>query len=382
MLEMMIIFAFFIFYALFGQIFVTLLMSLFSRSKVKKSDHYKPRVSLMIAAYNEENNIEEKILNSLKLDYPRELLRIVVVSDGSTDDTDSIVESYASEGVHLVRVEGRVGKTEARNVAVLKEKSEIIVFSDATAIYEVDAISKLVRNFNDPTVGMVSGNLSYRDQKNGRMGFATKLFWKYENLIKNAQSKLKTLTGAVGCIHAFRRELFYRLPANIIEDFTGPLMIIANNHRVVFEREAIAYERTTSTPSQEFKMRVRVIRGGMKGFLFALPKLKEAKKFGAIFQLLSHKMMRWLMPFFMFGFYLSNLLVLLENEHVIFQFTFAVQAFAYLLALLGLLDIKVKGMNPFINFATYFVVTNAASAVALFKTLTEDLEATWETNVY
>lgn len=382
MLEMMIVFAFLIFYALFGQILVTLLLSLFSRAKVDKNENYKPSVSLMIAAYNEEDNIAEKIENSLKLDYPKDLLRIVVVSDGSTDDTDQIVETYSDKGVHLVRVEGRVGKTEARNVAVLKEKSEIIVFSDATAIYEADAISKLVRNFNDPSVGMVSGNLNYREQKNGRMGIATKLFWKYENIIKKAQSRLRTLTGAVGCIHAFRRELFYRLPANIIEDFTGPLMIIANKHRVVFEREAIAYERTTSTPSQEFKMRVRVIRGGMKGFLFALPKLRKAKKFGAIFQLLSHKVMRWLLPFFMLGFYMSNLLVLLENENALLQLTFTLQALFYSLATLGLLNFKVKGINSLINFATYFVVTNAASAVALFKTLTEDLEATWETNVY
>lgn len=259
--------------------------------------------------YNEEAGIGEKIRNSLELDYPKDKIEIVVVSDGSTDKTDEIVKSFESSGVRLFRVEGRVGKTEARNQAVLAMKKEIIVFSDATAVYEKDAIKKLVRNFNDPSVGMVSGNLTYFDKAQSSMGLATKIYWNYEKAIKRAQSRLYTLTGAVGCINAFRRNLYHVLPPNIIEDFTEPLMIVAQDYRIVYEQEAVSYERTTEVASQEFHMRVRVIRGGMKGFLYAFRRLNFKKHSFILFQLFGHKVLRWLMPIFLILLFVANLVV-------------------------------------------------------------------------
>ncbi|CAN0000631.1 unnamed protein product, partial [Chrysoparadoxa australica] len=207
-------------YALVGHIALTFLLSLVSQSNVKKNEEYSPSVCFMIAAYNEESFISEKIKNTLEIDYPSDKMKIVVVSDGSTDETDNIVRSFSLQGVELRRVEGRVGKTEARNVAVLERSEEIIVFSDATAIYEKDAVRKLVSNFSESSVGMVSGKLKYFDKTSSNFGAATKVYWAYELFIKNAQSRLRTLTGAVGCINAFRSELFFKLPANVSEDFT------------------------------------------------------------------------------------------------------------------------------------------------------------------
>jgi cellulose synthase/poly-beta-1,6-N-acetylglucosamine synthase-like glycosyltransferase len=370
------------FYSYFGYPLTLFFFSLFSSNKVLKDDNYTPEVSLLIAAYNEEGTIADKIKNSLELDYPKDKIEIVIVSDGSTDRTDEIVKSFESSGIRLFRVEGRVGKTEARNQAVLAMRREIIVFSDATAVYEKDAIRKLVRNFADSTVGMVSGNLTYFEKGQSSMGLATKLYWNYEKAIKKAQSKLYTLTGAVGCINAFRRRLYHVLPPNIIEDFTEPLMIVAQNYRIVYEEEAVSYERTTQKPSQEFKMRVRVIRGGMKGFLYASRRLNFKEHSLVLFQLFGHKVLRWLMPVFLILLFIVNLLSFSFSHNMAVDFLMMAQLICYSIALLGMMWKPPGVIGKVFSIPAYFVIINAASLKALFLTLTTDLEATWETNVY
>lgn len=369
-------------YAYLGYPITVMMISAFKHNKVDYSEEFTPTVSMLIAAYNEESFIEKKILNSLELDYPQNKFEIVVVSDGSTDETDAIVRKYTDRGIKLLRVEGRVGKTEARNQAVLKCANEIIVFSDATAIYEKDAIKKLVRNFADKTVGMVSGNLKYSDQSAGSMGLATKIYWKYESAIKNAQSKMRTLTGAIGCINAFRRELYYVLPSNIIEDFTEPLMIVAQNYRIIYEKEAIASERTTQKPSQEFHMRVRVIRGGMKGFLYAFRKMNFKDHGFVILQLIGHKVLRWLVPVFLILLFITSTLGVLLVSNVEIQLLFLAQIICYTFAILGIF-IQIPGaVGKVLSIPTYFLIVNSASLKALYLTLTTELEATWETNTY
>lgn len=377
-----IFFLFIIFYAYLGYPITLFAFSLFSHHPVKKDENFFPEVSLLIAAYNEEDSIADKIKNSLEIDYPKEKMEIVVVSDGSTDRTDEIVKQFENTGVRLFRVEGRVGKTEARNQAVLAMRREIIVFSDATSVYKKDAIKKLVSNFADRTVGMVSGNLVYFDKTQGTMGLATKLYWKYESAIKKAQSRLYTLTGAVGCINAFRRNLYHVLPPNIIEDFTEPLMIVAQDYRVVYEAQAISYERTTQKPAQEFKMRVRVIRGGMKGFLYAFRRL-EFKKHGlVILQLIAHKVLRWLVPIFLMVLFFTNLIALIITQSWLANTLMGAQVICYSLALVGMWWKPPGIVGKIISVPTYFLVVNAASLKALYLTLTAELDATWETNVY
>lgn len=371
-----------IFYSFFGYPITIYIFSIFSHHKVSKNNSLEPSVSLLIAAFNEEDSIADKITNSIELDYPKEKMEIVIVSDGSTDKTDEIVKSFSHLGVRLFRVEGRVGKTEARNQAVLAMSSEVIVFSDATAIYEKNVIRKLVRNFADSSVGMVSGNLTYYENGQSSMGLATKLYWGYEKFIKKTQSRLYTMTGAVGCINAFRRKLYHVLPPNIIEDFTEPLMIIAQDYRIVYEEEAVSYERTTQKPSQEFHMRVRVIRGGMKGFIYAFRKLSYKKHSFVIFQLIGHKVLRWLMPIFLILLFMATLTISVTNINPIIFFLLISQLFCYTFALIGLWYKPPGIMGKIFSIPTYFLIVNFASLVALYLTLTKDLEATWETNVY
>lgn len=365
-------------YIYVGYFLLVILLGKMMRKTVKKFD-IEPTVALMIAAYNEERSIAKKIENSLSLDYPKDKFKIIVVSDGSTDRTDDIVKSYADQGVELIRVEGRVGKTEARNVAVRSVKEEIIIFSDATTKYKTDIVRKLIRNFADKTVGMVTGHLIYQDGDDTQMGLGQKLYWQYESLIKKSQTEMGTLTGSVGCVTAFRTALYTPLPDNIIEDFTGPLMMVMKGFRVVYEEEAICFEETTTKSSKEWSMRVRVIRGGMTGLLFAKKILNPFQYPLASFQLISHKVLRWMVPLFMIFFATVTLqAVLADPEYLVGQLLLIIQVLFYGSAAMAYL-LEKKGIHLKITaIPFYFVVVNLAALVAMFKMLNHTLEATWE----
>jgi cellulose synthase/poly-beta-1,6-N-acetylglucosamine synthase-like glycosyltransferase len=366
-------------YTYFGYFFAVIVIGkLFNKGVIKKD--IEPEVTLLIAAYNEEKGIAKKIENSLSLEYPKNKFRIIVVSDGSTDRTDDIVKSYASSGVELFRVEGRVGKTEARNVAMRKVPGEIIIFSDATTTYQTDIVRKMVRNFADPGVGMVTGHLIYRDDENTQMGTGQKLYWQYESLIKKSQTAIGTLTGSVGCVTAFRKELYTPLPNNIIEDFTGPLMLVMKGFRVVYEEEALCFEDTTKKAGNEWSMRIRVIRGGMSGMLYARKILNPLQFPVPAFQLVSHKILRWLIPVFMIVLLVTNFYaVITDPQNIISNVIFLLQMIFYAMALSAYLLEKRGVHSRLLAIPLYFIILNAASFVALIKTLTTNLEATWET---
>jgi cellulose synthase/poly-beta-1,6-N-acetylglucosamine synthase-like glycosyltransferase len=366
-------------YTYFGYFVAVILLGKIIRKKVHKSD-IKPHVTMLIAAYNEEIGIAQKIEDSLGLSYPKEKLRIVVVSDGSTDATDEIVKSYASQGVELFRVEGRVGKTEARNIAMAAIQGEIIIFSDATTAYKEDLVEKLVRNFADPRVGMVTGHLIYRDSSNTQMGTGQKLYWKYESTIKKAQTSMGTLTGSVGCVTAFRKELYTPLPENIIEDFTGPLMLVMKGYRVVYEEEALCFEDTTKKAKHEWNMRVRVVRGGMTGMVHAKKILNPITYPIPFFQLVSHKILRWLIPVIIISlFVINNYLVWSDPKNIYAVVLLVIQLAFYLIAACAYALERNGIHNRLAAIPLYFLILNAASLVALVKTITGNLESTWET---
>ncbi len=371
---------FLIFYTYIGYPLLIILLGKVLNKPISKSCSYRPTVTFMIAAYNEEKDIIKKIENSLNIQYPENKFKIVVVSDASSDETDRLVQELNHPRVELLRVEGRVGKTQARNIAMLSNQSEITIFSDATTEYKSDAVEKLVDNFYDKNVGMVTGHLIYKDSDDTQMGIGQKLFWKYESLVKSAQTKLGTLTGSVGCITAFRTKLYHPLPPNIIEDFTAPLMFIQNGFRVVYEAKANCFEETTKKSTNEWGMRVRVIRGGITGLLYAKKVLNPFRFPVAAFQLLSHKVSRWIMPFYGISLLFCIIKLYLESHStlsaalLITQFTFyGIVVLAYIFEKL---EIKIK----YIGIILYFFVVNLAAAVAIIKTATTKLDATWETD--
>jgi cellulose synthase/poly-beta-1,6-N-acetylglucosamine synthase-like glycosyltransferase len=364
-----------IFYTYFGYPLLTLFLSLFVNNPVNKRD-IEPTVTFLITAYNEEKSIRQKLENTLSLDYPRDKLEIMVASDGSTDNTDSIVREFPDKIVVLHRVEGRVGKTETQNQAVKAAKGEIVIFSDATTTYKNDAIRKIVRNYNDPSIGAVSGRYEYVNPTGAPVGLGTILFWKYENFIKSRQTRIKTITGCCGCIYSVRRSAYEPLPGDIISDLVEPLKILEKGYRIAFEPEAVAHEVTEETVGEEFSMRVRVITRAMNGLMYVKTLLNPFKYPFVSFQLISHKVLRWLIPFFLVIIFVSNAMILDNN---FYKLLFIAQVVFYLSALFAWVMEKYGKKFKLLFLPLYFCVVNIASLRAIFNLIRGRKMAVWET---
>lgn len=367
-------------YAYVGYPLLILIISVFMNNRVKTSN-IEPQVSLLITAYNEEKSIEAKLKNSFELDYPKDKLEIVVASDGSNDATDDIVKRYANneKGIRVIlhRVEGRLGKTATQNSAVNICEGEIIIFSDAASMYDRGAIRALVRNYADPFVGAVSGRYTYVNREGSSVGFATILFWKFENFIKSRQTRIKTITGCCGCIYSVRKNLYTDLPPTIISDLVEPLTILQKGYRIVFESEALALEETAGKTKEEFKMRIRVIVRGMNGMLFVSNLFNPFKYPYVALQLISHKLMRWLVPIFCIIAFISNIFLYSFSSFylglLIFQIAF------YLLSIVGYWLDKIGIHKKIFYLPLYFCVVNLASLISMFKVLKKENIVIWQT---
>ena len=371
---------FLIFYAYIGYPLLITLLSLLVNNKVKQKD-IEPFVTLLITAFNEEKDIADKLKNSLALDYPKDKFEILVASDGSTDATDEIVRSFENneEGVPVVlhRVEGRVGKTATQNSAVKASRGEIIIFSDAASMYDRNAIRAFVRNYADSDVGAVSGMYTYEVTEGASTGLATRIFWNLENFIKSRQTKIKTITGCCGCIYSLRRELYTDLPASIISDLVEPLMILQKGYRIVFEPQANALEETAGKSADEFKMRIRVIVRGMTGMLYARKLYNPFKYPFVAFQLISHKVMRWLVPVFCIIALVTN--AFLAHSSGFYAVLFAGQILFYLMACIGFF-LEKRGINKKIFYLPlYFCIVNIAALISMFKVIKGENIVTWQT---
>ena len=371
---------FLIAYAYLGYPLLIILISFFVRNEVKTSS-IEPKVTLLITAYNEEKDIATKLKNSFELDYPKDKFEIVVASDGSTDATDDIVKRFGDneEGVRVVlhRVEGRLGKTAAQNSAVKICTGDIIIFSDAASMYDRGAIRAIVRNYADPAVGAVSGRYEYINKKGSPVGLATIFFWNFENFIKSKQTKIKTITGCCGCIYSVRKERYTELPPDIISDLVEPLTILQKGYRIVFEPDALAFEEPTGETEEEFSMRIRVIVRGMNGMLFVRELYNPLKYPFVSFQLISHKVMRWLVPVFCMIALVSN--VFLINSSPFYTISFLLQLAFYCLAGIGYFMEKKKIHKKIFYLPLYFCTVNLASLISMFKVLRRENIVTWQT---
>jgi cellulose synthase/poly-beta-1,6-N-acetylglucosamine synthase-like glycosyltransferase len=253
-----------------------------------------PPVTLVISAFNEEQIIAKKLLNALKLDYPSDQLEILVVSDASSDATESIVRSFAEEGVKLIRMPERRGKTAGLNVAVRKARGEIIVFSDANIIYKRDVIRKLVRNFADPGVGCVTGNSCYLEDFLSPAHVQENTYWQYEQTIRTLESQLGSTVGGDGAIFAIREHLYAPLAPDAINDLVVPLQIVARGYRAVFEPEAVGFEPSAGYFAAEFRRKRRIVNRSWRG-LRSVPEVLDPSVVGIFaWQVFSHKVLRWL----------------------------------------------------------------------------------------
>ncbi len=217
----------------------------------------EPRVTVVIAAHNEAADIERTVRNKLEQDYPAEKLKVVVVSDASTDGTDVLVAGFG-ERVKLLRQELRAGKTAALNMAIPRLDCEIVVFADANSLYEPSAVRRLVRHFSDPRVGYVTGKMVYTNPDGNLIGDGCSAYMKYENFLRAQESCLASVIGVDGGIDAMRRALYGFPPADQQSDFILPLAVAGKGLRVVYESGAILKEPALGDQGAEYRMRVRV----------------------------------------------------------------------------------------------------------------------------
>jgi cellulose synthase/poly-beta-1,6-N-acetylglucosamine synthase-like glycosyltransferase len=339
-----------------------------------------PTVTLLIAAYNEERAIREKIENSLALDYPEDKLEIVVVADGSIDGTVSVVSEYDDRKVTLHYDPKRRGKALAVARTVPLTQGEIIVFSDANNLYRPDVIQKIVANFADKSVGAVTGQ-KYLSDSGSALGKSENLYWKYESLIRKAESQVHSTPGAIGEIFALRRELFRSPEFPVInEDFFGALQIIRQGYRVIYDPEAISEEQPSSNARVEFIRRSRIGAGSIQALLGLSKWLRGAPLF-IYFQVISHRLMRPLVPFFMVLALVTNVWLVSEEplrEGSLFDVIFMLQLLFYGFAIIGacLTPFKIKVKVFYLPY--YFCVSNVAYMSSVIQLLSGKQFVLWE----
>jgi len=363
-------------YVYLGYPLLLALLNLFKRS-VKASLGYTPAISVLIAAYNEEEAIGKKIAQTLALDYPADKLEVLVLSDCSTDQTDAIVRGFGDPRVRLVRMAQRRGKTHAQNEGVQHARGEVLVFSDATTVYHPKALEYLACNYQDPAIGAVSGRYQYFDTEgNSPTGMGTIVFWNYENMIKMLQSRLRTITGCCGCIYSVRKAAYTDLADDVISDLVQPLQVIRKGYRVRFEDRALAYEETTRSTAEEFSMRVRVVTRAMRGLLSVPDLLKPWKFAWTSFQLISHKVLRWMVPILLLIMFAAS--GVLAAHPGFYRAVFLLQALFYLSALLTTLVPLHRKFKP-LGVPLYFCTLNAAALFSVVEVLRGRKYVVWQT---
>jgi cellulose synthase/poly-beta-1,6-N-acetylglucosamine synthase-like glycosyltransferase len=343
----------------------------------RRDPSYRPSVSVMIAAYNEEASIEKKVQETLALDYPADKLEIVIVSDGSSDRTNEIMSAFTHPQVRFFAAP-RGGKTNAQNYGVERCIGEIVIFSDATSVYKHDAIRQLVAYFVDPTVGAVSGICRFFEARGGASptGLGQIVYGGYEQSIRIFQSRIMTATACSGPIYATRRALYVPLAGHACSDMVEPMEIVRRGARVVYAPEALASEASTESASDEFRMRVRVTTQGIHGLLSAGSMLLFSRGFWVTFQLVSHKGVRYLLPLPLILLLLSS--ALLAVDHASMRWIFAAQAVFYGSALLGLV-LPLGRFSKLLNLPLYFCTGNAAVMLSVLEAIRGNQFAVWET---
>ena len=362
-------------YTYAGYPLLLILISRFRGKPVLRSE-LTPTVSVIIAAYNEERDLATKLENTLALDYPRSKLDIIVTSDCSTDRTDEIVRSFAPRGVKLHRQAERLGKTAAQNAAAEKATGEVLLFSDATTHYRPDVLRLLVRSFADASVGCVTGNVVYAHDADSSVSHGTRSYWNYEFLLKKHESAITSLIGVCGCMYAVRKSAYIPLYHEACSDFLVAMTMVRQGLRAVYEPEAVCVEEPNAKANKELAVRVRIITQTLADLWRNRDVLNPFRKGFYAVQLLSHKVMRYLVPLFLIVLLISSGLLAFKN--LFYAVIFMTQIGLYLAAAASAVMVRLGINSRVLALPQYFVITNLACLIALFKLLRGERYIKWE----
>ncbi len=352
------------------------LLSLIMPSRRRQGDPNAHKVTLVIAAFNEEKVIEEKILNSFGLEFPHENLQILIGSDASNDQTHAIIEKYAGE-VELVVAARRGGKSAVLNQLVPLATGDILVFCDANTMLLKNALQKLLAHFDDPKVGCVCGRLILQDSGQSALGIGESMYWNLESEIKKMEGRLGIVIGANGGIYAIRKELFKPIPSHrtVMDDFFVTTQVLAKGKSAIYEPQAIGSEETSLEAYGEFHRKVRISQANFNLLHHYLPLLNPLKGLVA-YGFFSHKLLRWVAPLILIAVLISN--AFLIATEMIYSIAFSAQLLLYGLALSAFLSNGRSKKPRLLLVPFYFVSMNLALLLGMFKALFRNQGGMWK----
>jgi poly-beta-1,6-N-acetyl-D-glucosamine synthase len=334
-------------------------------------------VTVVVAAYNEEHIIEEKIKNCLSLIYPANLITYIFITDGTNDNSSAILKKYP-QIIHLHQDERR-GKLAAMNRAMLSVKTEIVIFSDANTMLNRESISKMVAHYSDEEVGAVSGEKKIIASDEGSVSKGEGLYWKYESWIKQLDSRLYSVVGAAGELFSVRTKLYTRLPEHIIiEDFVQSLLICTQGYVVRYEPEAYGVEKASISIKDEMERKIRIAAGGFQAMAY-LKKVLNIVKFPVLsFQYLSHRVLRWtLCPFALLVMFVASLVLALAGSPI-FTFITILQVVFYAAAIVGWLTARNNRDPGMLYLPFYFVFMNFCVFAGFWRFFSGVQTSTWK----
>ena len=346
--------------------------------QVPEPGQYYPTLTLVVAAYNEESLIEEKIRNTLALQYQGDKLNILFVTDGSSDRTADIVRTH--DGINLLHSDERRGKIHAIHRAMDLIESEIVVYTDANTFLNPEALLYIARHYADPAVGAVSGEKRVMQDAVSDATAGEGFYWKYESALKKWDSELYSVVGAAGELFSVRRSLYQHVEADtILDDFMISMLIAGQGYRIIYEPDAYASELSSDNIKEELKRKIRIAAGGIQSIVRLKPLLNPFKNGMLTFQYISHRVLRWtITPFLLILTVLLNVLIYFRFQEPIYLFMLLAQCLFYMMALAGwfLEKKKIKIKALFVPY--YFCIMNYAVLAGLVRYINGGQSAVWE----
>jgi cellulose synthase/poly-beta-1,6-N-acetylglucosamine synthase-like glycosyltransferase len=371
---------FIFFYNYIGYPVLIYFFNTFQKKAFNADPDYRPSVSFIVAAYNEESCIEQKIVNCLSLKYPKDLIEFIFITDGSTDKTVAIISAYPF--IKLMHQSERGGKTHALNRAVASASNEILVFNDANTIINEEAILRITRHYKDQTVGGVAGEKKVINpqkqefQSAGNEGF----YWKYESFLKQLDSDFYSVVGAAGELFSIRRSLYEPIDKRIIlDDFIISMEVAIKGYKVVYEKEAYASELPSQNLQEEQKRKIRIAAGGFQAMTILKPANWYWRYPRLLFLYISHRVLRWAFsPFCLILAFVSSLIMSILSGLFYWKLFFAIQFIVYVTVLTTHIISPEKVTFKPAKLLYYFVFMNVSVISGFFRFLRGSQSAVWE----
>jgi cellulose synthase/poly-beta-1,6-N-acetylglucosamine synthase-like glycosyltransferase len=333
-----------------------------------------PEVAVVIAAFNEEQDIKQRIENLLAQDYPADKITYYIGSDGSTDDTNTILSKFNDPRLQAQLFEVNRGKASVLNNLIELVEQPIVIFSDANTHFESDAIKRLVAHFENSKVGAVCGELNLFNPDNNDN--KDSIYWRYEQFLKDKEGQLDALLGANGAIYAIRTHLYTPIPENtVVDDFLIVMNVAKEKYKIIYDNEALAHEEIAPSIAEESKRRIRIGTGNYQAFTRLYWVLNPFIGW-RFFSYFSHKVLRWFTPHLMIIALMSNFILLGDT---FYNCTFLTQIIAYLIATFGKkLSEQGKPIPSSVALLTFFVSMNLALLQGFYRFAFKNVKGTWQ----